>query len=100
LIDSLSELVLKAQGPALTLLLDVDVATGMSRASERAALDRFEQEQLSFFERVRASYLARAEAEPERMKRIDAGQALAAVQRDVASVLSAHIAHCEIHHVD
>ncbi len=100
LIDSLAELVLKAQGPALTLLLDVDVATGMSRAVERAALDRFEQEQLSFFERVRASYLARAEAEPERMKRINAGQSLAAVQRDVASVLSAHIAHCEIHHVD
>lgn len=100
LIDSLADLVLKAQGPALTLLLDVDVATGMGRAAERAALDRFEQEQLSFFERVRASYLARAEAEPERIKRIDAGQPLAAVQRDVAGVLSAYIAHCEIHHVD
>ncbi|MEO6698918.1 MAG: dTMP kinase [Paraperlucidibaca sp.] len=100
LIERLAALVLNGQGPALTLLLDVDVATGMSRAIERAALDRFEQEQLSFFERVRASYLARAEAEPERIKRIDAGQSLIAVQADVAQALSAYIDHCETHHVD
>jgi dTMP kinase len=100
LIDRLAALVLNGQGPALTLLLDVDVATGMNRALQRGVLDRFEQEHLSFFERVRARYLARAEAEPERIKRIDAGQPLALVEADVARTLSAYIDHCEIHHAD
>ncbi len=95
LIDRLAELVLQGQGPALTLLLDVDVATGLARAQQRAALDRFEQEQLSFFERVRAAYLARAQAEPERIRRIDASQSLAQVQADVAAVMAAYIEMCE-----
>lgn len=95
LIDRLAELVLQGQGPALTLLLDVDVATGLARAQQRAALDRFEQEQLSFFERVRAAYLARAQAEPERIRRIDASQPLAQVQADVAAVMAAYIEMCE-----
>lgn len=94
LIDRLAELVLQGQGPALTLLLDVDVATGLARAQQRAALDRFEQEQLSFFERVRAAYLARAQAEPERIRRIDASQSLAQVQADVAAVMAAYIEMC------
>lgn len=95
LIDRLAELVLQGQGPALTLLLDVDVATGLARAQQRAALDRFEQEQLSFFERVRAAYLVRAQAEPERIRRIDASQSLAQVQADVAAVMAAYIEMCE-----
>ncbi|REH38923.1 thymidylate kinase [Paraperlucidibaca baekdonensis] len=95
LIDRLAELVLQGQGPALTLLLDVDVATGLARAQQRAALDRFEQEQLSFFERVRAAYLVRAQAEPERIRRIDASQPLAQVQADVAAVMAAYIEMCE-----
>lgn len=100
LIDALAALVLNGQGPALTLLLDVDVAIGMTRANQRGALDRFEQEQLSFFERVRGQYLARAKAYPERMVCINADQPLADVQADVARVLSAHIDYCERHHGD
>jgi len=82
-ISALEHWLLQGQQPGLTLLLDMPVADGMARARARAALDRFESEQLEFFERVRAGYLARAAADPQRMKRIDAAQPLAAVQADV-----------------
>lgn len=73
--------------PDLTLLLDVGVEVGLARARSRGAEpDRIEREQVEFFERVRAAYLARAAAEPGRFLVIDAAAAAADV---VASVLSA-----------
>lgn len=60
--------------PQLTFWLDAPVEVGMQRAQKRAALDRFEQEKLAFFERVRAVYMERAQAEPLRIFRIDAMQ--------------------------
>ena len=58
--------------PDLTLLLDLPVATGRARAAGRGEADRIEVEADAFFERVRASYRARAEAEPGRFRIIDA----------------------------
>ena len=60
--------------PDLTLLLDLPVATGRARAAGRGDADRIEVEADSFFERVRATYRARAAAEPERFRMIDASQ--------------------------
>ena len=74
--------------PDLTLLLDLSVAAGRARASGRGDADRIEAERDDFFERVRATYRARAQAEPERFRVIDA--ALPA-----AEVLSASIAAIE-----
>lgn len=58
--------------PDLTLLLDVPVATGRARAAGRGAADRIEVEADGFFERVRATYRARAAAESDRFRVIDA----------------------------
>lgn len=62
--------------PGLTLLLDLPVAQGRERARGRdLALDgpdRIESEHDAFFERVRAAYRARAAAEPQRFRIIDA----------------------------
>lgn len=58
--------------PDLTLLLDLPVATGRARAAGRGEADRIEVEEDSFFERVRATYRARAAAEPDRFRLIDA----------------------------
>ena len=69
--------------PDLTLLLDLPVADGMKRANGRGAADRIEMENAEFFERVRASYRARAAAQPARFRVIDAAQPLAAVLADV-----------------
>jgi dTMP kinase len=74
--------------PDLTLLLDVQVEVGLARAGKRGALDRFEQEKVEFFERVRSAYRDMAERHPERYRVIDAGQPLEAVQQQLAAVLS------------
>ena len=46
--------------PDMTILFDLPVETGIQRAGQRGELDRFEQEQISFFEAVRANYRDRA----------------------------------------
>lgn len=58
--------------PDLTLLLDLPVAAGRARASQRGGADRIEAERDDFFERVRATYRTRAQAEPARFLVIDA----------------------------
>ena len=78
--------------PDLTLLLDVPVETGLARAGQRGVLDRFEREKQAFFEKVRATYLQRASAEPERFCIIDATQPLAGVQADIKAALKPFLA--------
>lgn len=75
--------------PGLTLWLDVPVALGLERAAAREAADRFEQEALDFFERVRGGFEALSRREPGRVQRIDATRPLAEVQAAVESVLEA-----------
>lgn len=73
--------------PDITLLFDLDAHTGLGRAKKRASLDRFEQEDIAFFNRVRSQYLAMAEAKPERYCIIQADQSLPAVQQQLSQVL-------------
>ncbi|KZZ62865.1 dTMP kinase [Oleiphilus sp. HI0125] len=74
--------------PDVTLLLDAPIEVGMARASKRAALDRFEEEEIDFFNRVRNNYLERASEDPERFVILDASQTLEEVQSDLALKLS------------
>ncbi|MER2602094.1 MAG: dTMP kinase, partial [Candidatus Competibacter phosphatis] len=74
--------------PDLTLLLDVPVATGLMRAGRRSVADRFEQEKVDFFERVRAMYLERAVHEPDRYRVVDASQSVDVVQAEVETMLA------------
>ena len=73
--------------PDHTLLLDMPVAAGLERAGARSEPDRFEQEQQAFFERVRDTYLMRAQAEPGRIHVIDASPSLDKVQAQITSIL-------------
>jgi dTMP kinase len=73
--------------PDLTVLLDVPVAIGLARAGNRGALDRFEQEQLGFFERVRQAYLDLAAHHDGRYRVIDASLPLVSVQQQLDEVL-------------
>lgn len=81
--------------PGLTLLLDVGVAQGRDRTRGRDLApggngpDRIERERDEFFERVRAAYLARAQAEPQRFRVIDATQPLDAVAAQALAQLRA-----------
>jgi dTMP kinase len=71
-IQALAEWSLPGVTPDLTFLLDMPAHEGLARAQQRAELDRIEQEQLSFFDRVRETYLRLAAREPGRFVIIDA----------------------------
>ncbi len=95
MISALEDLIQDRLRPDLTLLLDLPVETGLQRAGERSAPDRFEQEQTTFFERVRGAYLDIADKQPGRVQCIDASQTLDRVQGQIESVLQAFLATCE-----
>lgn len=73
--------------PDLTLLLDISVETGLTRASQRSEPDRFELEKHNFFERVRQVYLDRANNDPKHYRIIDASMSLELVQEQVLEAL-------------
>jgi dTMP kinase len=66
--------------PDRTLLLEVDPALGRARQGVRLeGFDRLEREEGAFFATIAEAYSALAQAEPERVRRIDASQPAAAV---------------------
>lgn len=73
--------------PDMTLILDIDIELGLSRARQRSEPDRFEGETIAFFERVRGVYQELAASAPERYTLVNAGQSLEAVQEDIEQVL-------------
>lgn len=74
--------------PDLTLLYDISAAEGMARKMTKA-LDRMEQEDLEFHERVRKGYLNIARKDPSRVKVINAGNDLHSVTEESIEALSA-----------
>ncbi|MGO9446946.1 MAG: dTMP kinase [Thiobacillaceae bacterium] len=90
--DRLADLenwVLQGFKPDLTLMFDVPLDVAAERRGQARDADRFEQESRGFFLRVREAYLARATREPARIKLINANQSIAAVQRELATLLQA-----------
>jgi dTMP kinase len=83
-IAQLESLVQGGLRPDMTLLLDIAVKQGLARARERGEPDRFEQEELFFFNAVRDCYLQRASEERHRYRIVDASLPLADVQRSLA----------------
>lgn len=71
--------------PDLTLWFELPPALAARRRAAVRAPDRFEAEDLAFFERVHAGYAARAAADPRRFARIDAALAPDAVWAQVAA---------------
>jgi dTMP kinase len=90
LIDTLARAVHPQLAPDCTLLLDLPVAAGLARARARGGgtTDRFEAETVSFFEKVRAGYLALSRREPARIHVIDAAAPLSDVKQQVAVILA------------
>lgn len=74
--------------PDLTLLLDMEVRAGLARARGRGEADRFEQETVEFFERVRGTYLERARLAPRRYRIIDASQSVEAVAEAIQAAVT------------
>lgn len=86
-ISSLENLVHPDLQPDLTLILDVPVNIAMGRVHDRGNLDRFEQEDVAFFNRVRAGYKEIAKNNIDRCREIDASKDLAEVQAEVMQII-------------
>ena len=86
-IECLESITQQKMQPDLTIIFDLPVVDGIRRARGRSAPDRFEQEDLSFFDRVRENYLLRAKRFSERCKIIDASKPLKDVQAQLNRIL-------------
>jgi dTMP kinase len=74
--------------PDLTIVFDVPAQVGRERLADGRALDKFERQDNEFFERVRAVYLERARAEPQRCRVIDSTASREVVEREVAKIVA------------
>lgn len=81
--------------PDLTLLIDIDLSTSLSRAEARNRrgnrTDRMEEQAAIFYEKVRDAYLALAAQEPDRFRLIDGRADRDSVAREIWKVVSAHV---------
>lgn len=74
-IRALERIVVGDTKPDLTFILDVPASVGLQRAAQRrggSGADRFENEELTFHEKLRDGFLMLAANEPERCVLIDA----------------------------
>jgi dTMP kinase len=74
--------------PDLTLFFDVPVEVARQRLANNTMLDKFEQEQSDFFERVRAGYHRRVQENPQRYAVIDAALSLEKVSAQLSAILA------------
>jgi len=90
-IEPLKVLVTFATGglkPDLTMLLDVDVETGLRRKELKGEWNRLDAYDLDFHQRVRRGYFNLVQAEPERWVVIDASQSPIKVQEEMRRVVA------------
>ena len=89
LIERLAEAAHPGLRPDRTLVFDCSAEVARQRlAGSGKKLDRFEREDQAFYERVRQAYLARARAEPERLRVIDASGDMTAIRKQLAQALA------------
>lgn len=86
-VAGLERFVLGDFNPDLTIVLDLDVETGLKRATTTTEADRFESEQKEFFERVRQAFLTRAAG--DRYRVVDTAQSIDAVQAEISQIIEA-----------
>jgi dTMP kinase len=97
LLADLNRLASDGMKPDLTIVLDLDVETGLERTRARVkgairVPDRFEGQDYEFHRRVRQGFLAIARGEPDRVIVIDAARPVDAVSADILSAVSALVA--------
>jgi len=88
LIDSIEKIVTSGLRPDITILLDLDVETGLNRNRGINKMDRLELEDVEFHKQVRSGYLEIAAKEPERIKLIDASGSIEEVQSKIVKIIT------------
>ena len=90
-VDALHDLMIGVE-PDLTLLIDMDPETGLSRAKARNTVEeRFEDFGASLQEAMRAGFLALAEEYADRFRVIDGARDADTVAEDVWAAVSPHL---------
>ncbi len=82
-IDALKEFSVGDLAPDLTLLLDVTLDVSMERVTKRGNKDRFENEKIEFYKKVREGYLTIAKSDPDRVVTVDATGMIDEVQAEI-----------------
>lgn len=88
IIETLANMVQGSLKPDHTFLFDLSADIGLSRAKKRGETDRFEQQHIDFFNRVRSKYLELAELESDRYLLVNAEKELSQVQNQIDQILS------------
>jgi dTMP kinase len=87
-LEPLADWVQEGTEPELTLWFDLPAEQAAARRASAREADRIEQQDLDFFERVRAGYAARAAKAPGRIVRVDASGTVEQVGAHVLAVLA------------
>jgi dTMP kinase len=88
LIDSIDLIATGRLKPDITLLLDLDVQTGLKRNRGINKTDRLELEDVAFHERVRNGYHMLAAKEPTRIKLISVTAGIDEIHRSIIHIIS------------
>jgi dTMP kinase len=91
MIDALDAIATKGMRPDLTLLLDIDVETGLQRNREINKRDRLELEDVAFHEKVRKGFLEIAAQEPERICIINCSGSIESILRNITETVDAFL---------
>jgi dTMP kinase len=87
-IEKLNAVALDGFGPDLTLILDLPVEAGLSRAMSRGdGEQRYEDMDIAFHQRLRDGFLDIAKREPDRCKVVDASGSEEAVAERISAVV-------------
>ena len=87
LLESIDKIATNGLRPDITMLLDLDVETGLKRNRRINKTDRLELEDVEFHQRVRKGYHELAAKEPDRIKLIDASGSIQEIQDKIVSVI-------------
>ena len=87
LLESIDSIATNGLSPDMTILLDLDVETGLKRNRRINKTDRLELEDVEFHERVRKGYHELAAKEPERIKVLDASVGIEELKIIIARII-------------
>jgi dTMP kinase len=95
-VNDLERIACRGLKPDLTILVDVDAEASLARARSRNQAEphcetRMDDQAIEFHLKVHQAYHALAAAEPERVKLVDGRAGMDDIEREVWSIVSAHV---------
>ncbi|MDI6744224.1 MAG: dTMP kinase [Thermodesulfovibrionales bacterium] len=87
LIDSLDRIATGGMRPDLTILLDLDVKTGLMRNKHINKVDRLELEDVRFHKKVRRGFIRLTAKEPERIKIVKASKGIDKIHTEIVRIV-------------